>query len=102
MEKDIYHGLCNKKIPWDTEIPQRIKKKFEKRVNNITNLLIEKPTIFVIIFWNLTMFQYRSNSPQVKWNTLSTIANLVKELSHEFPNNLGLRILGNNNILRKS
>ena len=34
-------------------------------------------TILVIIFWNFTMFQYRSNSPQVKRNVIPSIPNLV-------------------------
>ena len=33
---------------------------------------------------------------------ISSIANLVYELPHELPNGLKLRILGNNEILRKS
>ena len=38
------------------------------------------PTILVIIYWNFTIFQYRSDSPQVKGNFISSIANLVFEL----------------------
>ena len=52
-------------------------------------------TILLIIFWNFTIFQYRSGSPQVKRNLISSIAHLVYELPYELPNNLGLRILGN-------
>ena len=33
---------------------------------------------------------------------VSSIANLVYELPHEFPTDLRLRILGNKEILRKS
>ena len=33
---------------------------------------------------------------------ISSIANLVHELSHELPNDLRLSILGNKEILRKS
>ena len=47
--------------------------------------------ILVIIYWNLKMFQYRSESPQVKRNLISSITNLVYELS----NDLKPRILGN-------
>ena len=54
-----------------------------------------KITILVIIFWNFTIFQYRSNSPQVKGNLISSIANLVYELPHELPNDLKLRIFRN-------
>ena len=52
-------------------------------------------TILVIILWNFEIFYYRSDSPQVKQNLISGIANLVFELPHELPNNLRLRILGN-------
>ena len=41
--KVIYRELCDKKLPWDTEIPQILKKKFKKWVNDITNILIEIP-----------------------------------------------------------
>ena len=40
------------------------------------------------------MFCYRSDSPQVKRNVISSIANLVYELPHELPNELRLTILG--------
>ena len=50
-------------------------------------------TILVIICWNFTVFWYRSASPQVKRNLISSIANLVYELPHELRNNVGLRIL---------
>ena len=52
-------------------------------------------TIVVIISRKLTMFQYRSESPQVKRNLISTISNLVYELPHELPNDLRPRNLGN-------
>ena len=41
--KVVYRELCDKKLPWDTEIPQILKKKFTKWVNDITNILIEIP-----------------------------------------------------------
>ena len=41
--KVIYCELCDKKFPWDSEIPQILKKKFKKWVNDITNILIEIP-----------------------------------------------------------
>ena len=41
--KVICCELCDKKIPWDTEIPQILKKKILKWVNNITNILNEIP-----------------------------------------------------------
>ena len=37
-------------------------------------------TILVIIFWDFTIFYYRSDSPQVKGNLISLIANLVYKL----------------------
>ena len=45
-------------------------------------------TILVKTFWKFTMFQYRSNSPQVKRNLISSITNLVCELPHELQSNL--------------
>ena len=54
------------------------------------------------MFWNVTMFYHRPDSPQVKRNVISSIANLVYELPHELPNDLRLRILGNKEILGKS
>ena len=39
--KVIYHELCAKKLPWNTEIPQILKKKIKKWVNDIANILIE-------------------------------------------------------------
>ena len=65
-------------------------------------LVLAYSTILVIIFQNLTMFQYRPDSPQVKRNVISCIANLVYELPHELPNDLRLKTLGNKEILRKS
>ena len=43
-----------------------------------------------------------SDSPQVKVNLISSLANLAFELPHELPNNLKLRILENQEILQKS
>ena len=58
--------------------------------------------ILVIIFCNFTIFQYRSDSPQVKGNLVSSIANLVCELPHELPNDLRFRMSENQEILEKS
>ena len=55
------------------------------------SLLLSKLRILIIIFWNFTILQYRSDSPQVKRNLISSIANLVYELPHELPNDLRLR-----------
>ena len=57
------------------------------------------PTILVIILWNFTIFQYRSDSSQVKRNLISIVANFAYELPHELLNDLRLRILGNQEIL---
>ena len=47
------------------------------------------------------MYQYRPDSPQVKQKVISSIANLVYELPHKFPNDWRLRTLGNKEILGK-
>ena len=39
--KVIYRELCDKKLPWDTEIPEILKKKFIKCIKEITNIPIE-------------------------------------------------------------
>ena len=57
----------------------------------------EISTILVIIFWHFLIIQLRSESPQVKRYLISSITNLV----HELPNDLRLRILGNQEILEK-
>ena len=43
----------------------------------------------------LELYDILVNSRQVKRNLISSIANLVRELPHELPNDLRLRILGN-------
>ena len=68
----------------------------------ISNFMTSQPAILIIIFWNFTIFQYRSDSPQVEGNLISSIANLVYELPHELPNKLRRRILGEQEILGKS
>ena len=74
---------------------------FSRNLNHHLNFTEknEKFQIFlVIIFWNFTIFQQRSNSPQAKGNPISSLANLVYELPHELPNNLSLMIFGNQEI----
>ena len=44
-----------------------------------------KPTILVIKFRNFTMLYYKSDSPQVQQNLMSTITKLVHQLPHELP-----------------
>ena len=58
-------------------------------------------TILVIIFWHFLIIQHRSESPQINEYLISSITNLVQELPHKLPNNLRLRILGNQKILEK-
>ena len=41
--KVLYRELCEKKLPWNTEIPQTLKEKFIEWVKDITNILIEIP-----------------------------------------------------------
>ena len=41
--KVIYRKLCNKKLPWDREISQILKKKFKTMCHDITNILTEIP-----------------------------------------------------------
>ena len=42
--------------------------------------------ILIIIFWNFTMFQYRSTSPQVKTNLISNFTNLAHKLPLKLKN----------------
>ena len=64
--------------------------------------IFAKSTILVILFSNFTMCECMCDSPQVKRNVISSIANLVYELPHELPNDLRLRVLGNKEILGES
>ena len=61
----------------------------------------QEATILAIIFWHFLIIQHRSESPQVKRYLISTITNLVHELPHELANDSRLRILGNQQILKK-
>ena len=47
------------------------------------------------------MFEYDSDSPQVKRNLISTVTNLEYELPHELLNGLRPTILGNQEMLEK-
>ena len=60
-----------------------------------------KTTFLVIIFWNFTMFQNRSDSTQVKLNVISSITNLVGEQYHELPNDLKPQNLNKLGDIRK-
>ena len=44
-------------------------------------------------FWQLTAFQYRSDSPQVKWDFISSILPFVRELFQVLTKDLKIRIL---------
>ena len=73
-----------------------------KNIFDPYNFKICLATIVVIIFWNFTIFQYTSDSPQVKRNLISSIANFVYKLPHELLNNLRRRILRKQEVLEKS
>ena len=64
-------------------------------------IIPRRVAILVIIFWNFTICQNRSDSPQVKGNLISSIENLAYDLPLELPNDLRLGILGNQKILEK-
>ena len=53
------------------------------------------PKIFLIIFSDILMFYKIFLSPQVKQCTTVTYKHDIYELSHELPNDLRLRKLGN-------
>ena len=61
----------------------------QKAITLTTACQTTQTTFLIIIFWNFTIFWYRSNSPQVKRNLISSIGNLVYELPHELLNDLG-------------
>ena len=63
--------------------------------------MITQCPILVKIFWHFLLIQLTSESPQVKRYLISSITNLAQELPHELPNDLGLRILQNQEILEK-
>ena len=54
---------------------------------------IFQATMF-ILSWQFTVFQYKFDWSQVKWDMIASILDFVSELPHEFTNNLKLRILG--------
>lgn len=55
-----------------------------------------------IIFLQCTVFLCTFNLPEVKQKLMSSIINHVYELPHKFLNDLRLRILGNEEMKRKS
>ena len=59
-------------------------------------------TIIETILWEFLMFYQIFLSWQVKWCAIISNKQSVYELPHELPNDLRLRILGNNEKLGKS
>ena len=58
-------------------------------------------TIILMIFWDFLMFYQILFSPQVKRCVIITYKHGIYEVPHELPNNLRLRILGNEEISGK-
>ena len=52
-------------------------------------------TMIFIIFWDFLMFYQIFLSPQVKRLAIITYKYSIYELTHELPNDLRLRMLGN-------
>ena len=52
-------------------------------------------TIMILIFWNFTIFQFRSDSPEVKQSLIFSIRNLIYKYPDELSNDLRLSILKN-------
>ena len=59
-------------------------------------------TIILIIFWDFLMSDRIFLSTQVKPSVIISNKDGIYELSHELPNNLILRLLGNSDIPGKS
>ena len=55
----------------------------------------------VITFWDFLVFYQILLSPQVKQCAIITYKHGIYDLPHKLPNNLRLRILGNEKISRK-
>ena len=54
------------------------------------------------MFWNFTSFWHTFNSPQVKWDFISSPKRSVYVLANKFPNIFKFKILGNWEISKKS
>ena len=37
VSKEIYHEICDRKLPWDEELPPDLKKRWRKWMKNLTN-----------------------------------------------------------------
>lgn len=58
-------------------------------------------TTRAVTFWQFIVFQCRSNLPKSKRELISSIINVVYELPHKLPNDLGLRNLGKKGKIRR-
>ena len=78
---------------------------FSRNLNHHSKCRVRKEifqTILTTIFWNFSIFYHRPDQPQVKRKVVATTTSLVYGFSHELPNDLRLRILGNKEMLGKS
>ena len=85
------HFLVKEELPSETWIIIKDKKCTRKIFRQLVKIL-----------WKFLSFQYRFDSPQVKWYLISNIKNLISSLPHKRLRNLGLKILENYAVLEKS
>ena len=52
-------------------------------------------TTMVIIFWQFTVFWYKHDLPELKWDLISIITDFVLQLPHELLKGLRLSIIEN-------
>ena len=72
-------------------------KDYKRLLFGVVNITDEftKPTIMVIIFQDILLFEQIFLSPQVKRSVVISNKHDMYELPHELLNNIRLRILGN-------
>ena len=72
-------------------------KDYKRLLFGVVNITDEftKPTIMVIIFRDILLFEQIFLSPQVKRSVVISNKHDMYELPHELLNNISLRILGN-------
>ena len=72
-------------------------KDYKRLLFGVVNITDEftKPTIMVIIFRDILLFEQIFLSPQVKRSVVISNKHDMYELPHELLNNIRLRILGN-------
>ena len=72
-------------------------KDYKRLLFGVVNITDEftKPTIMVIIFRDILLFEQIFLSPQVKRSVVISNKHDIYELPHELLNNIRLRILGN-------